>query len=525
MAFVMRKVLGLDLGSHSVKAVEIHQTLQGLVVAQQRALPLGEEEGAPLEDQLREFAREHGLATEHVICALPGDRLSSRRLAFPFRDGKRLSQAVPYEVEGQVPFDLEDIFVDWERVGGDRTKTEILATVAPRAEVVKCLRMLREADLEPRVVEADGLVLGNLAAMVPLPGTRLLLDLGHRKSTFSLSLDGRVVSTRTIHLGGLALTQALARERGTSLAEAERQKCEHGVFADGAVRDSVAAAGVLDRLVRELVRTLSGLEPLLGGPAVARLDEITLLGGTARLHRLDEYLAQRTGVATARLEVPPSAGGASVLSGGDPLVYSTALALALRGTFQARTRMNFRKEDLAFRRDLRAAMGEEFTWTGRLLAAASVLLALSLGTSIALQSRRAAQLESLVSSEYTATFPGQPQPTNVMGAMRDALKSAHDRADFLGVYASNLSALDILTELSVRVPPEVDVVFEEVGIDPHVVRIRGYSKSFEAVEKLKTELARLPGFSQVQVSEIQTDERRGGKSFSVTLTGKARGEG
>ena len=270
---------------------------------------------------------------------------------------------------------------------------------------------------------------------------------------------------------------------------------------------------------------LSGLEPLLGGPAVARLDEITLLGGSARLHRLDAYLAQRTGVATARLEVPPAAGGASVLAGGDPLLYTSALALALRGTFQARTRMNFRKEDLAWRRDLRATMGEEFRWTGRLAAAAGVLLALSLGTSIALQSRRAAQLQEIVSAEYVSAFPGQPVPANVMGSMRDALKSAHERADFLGVYGGHLSALDILTELSAHVPQDLDVVFEEVGIDPNVVRIRGYSKSFEAVEKLKAELAKVPGFSQVQVSEIQTDARRGGKSFSVTLTGKPRGEG
>ena len=104
------------------------------------------------------------------------------------------------------------------------------------------------------------------------------------------------------------------------------------------------------------------------------------------------------------------------------------------------------------------------------------------------------------------------------------MKSARDRADFLGVNASNLSALDILTQLSAHVPPDVDVVFEEVGIDPNVVRIRGYSKSFEAVERLKTELSKIEGFSQVQVSEIQSDARRGGKSFSVTLTGKPRGE-
>lgn len=523
MAVVIRRVLGLDLGSHSVKAIELHQTLQGLVVAQQHCLPVEDDGDAALDERLRELARSHSLPHDHVICALPGDRLSSRRLTFPFRDGKRLSQAVPFEVEGQLPFDLDQVFVDWERVGGDRQHSEVLATVAPRAEVVKLLRLLREADLEPRVVEAEGLVLGNLAALVPLPGTRLLLDLGHRKSSMSLSLDGRVVSTRTVQIGGLALTRAIARERGCSEAEAERLKCERGIFGDAGAGESPAAVEILDRLVREIVRTLSGLEALLGGPAVARLDEITLLGGTARLPQIDTYLARRTGIATARLDLPAIVGGAALLAGADPLLYAQALALSLRGSLQARTRMNFRQEELAYRRDLRA-MGQEFVWTGRLAGLAALLLAVSIGTSIAVQSRRASQLEQLVTAEYAAAFPGKAAPSNAVAALREALKSARDRADFLGVNAANLSALDILTQLSSHVPPDVDVVFEEVGIDPNVVRIRGYSKSFEAVERLKTELSKLEGFSQVQVSEIQSDARRGGKSFSVTLTGKPRGE-
>jgi len=523
MAVVMRRVLGLDVGSHSLKAVELHQTLQGLVVAQQRTLVL-EDEGMPLEERIREFARQHELPRDHVICALPGDRLTSRRMVFPFRDSKRLSQAVPFEVEAEMPFELEDILVDWERVGGDRQRTEVLASVAPRAEVERLLRLLREADLEPRVVEAEGLVLGNLAALVPLPGTRLLMDVGHRKTTLSLSLDGRVVSTRTVTLGGLALTRALARERGCSEAEAERQKVEQGLFDESGQPRSPAVAALLDRLVRELVRTLAALEPQMGGPALARLDEITLTGGTARVHQLDRFVSQRTGLPAARLDVPPAAGGASVLAGGDPLLFTSALSLALRGTFQARTRMNFRQDDLAYKRDFRA-MSREFVWTGRLAALAALLLVLSVGASIFVQSRRAARLEELVAQEYAATFPGQQVPPNVVSAMRQAVDEAHDRADFLGIYGGNRSALELLSQLSDAVPPDLDVVFEEVGIDPNVVRIRGYSKSFEAVERLKTELSKLEGFSQARVSEIQTDARRDGKTFSVTLAGAPRGDG
>ena len=53
----------------------------------------------------------HQLSTEHVTCALPGDRISTRRLEFPFRDRKRLGQAVPFEIEAEIPFESRIIAV------------------------------------------------------------------------------------------------------------------------------------------------------------------------------------------------------------------------------------------------------------------------------------------------------------------------------------------------------------------------------------------------------------------------------
>lgn len=295
-----RRVLGLDIGSHAVKAAEFRQTLRGVEVVQLRTLPLDDPSPA-LATELREFVQMHDLPADHAITALAGDRVSTRRLRFPFRDRRKIGAAVPFELEAQVPFDLDDFVVDWQVAWEAKEHTEVAATLAPRAEVTLLLDTLREAGLRPRVIEAEGLVLGNLAEIFDLSGTRLLVDIGHRKTTLCLCVDGRGVVSRTLPVAGQALTEALAKERGIGDVEAERIKIEEGIFGGAGRRESPAAVAVVDRLARELLRTLGALEPLLETP----LRQIDLMGGTAHLHRLDEVIAEHTAVSTARLSLPP----------------------------------------------------------------------------------------------------------------------------------------------------------------------------------------------------------------------------
>ncbi len=512
---VLGKVVGLDVGSHSVKAVELRQTLRGLELERLKAMP-AVPGGDPSPDALRNFFRAHRLPTERVVCAIPGDRITHRHLRLPFTDRKRIAQAVPFEVEGEIPFPLEDVFVDWELAGGDRSHAEVAATVIPRAEVAGRVEALRQAGLAPRVVDGEGLVLANLADVLDLGGTRLLVDLGHRKTTLCLLADGRPRAARTLPMGGRALTQAIARERSLAEPDAEQLKCEGTLFAAG-LDGRVPGASVLERLVRELARTLGALEPLLGGPAKGRIDQITLLGGTARLHRLEEFLAGRLGIPTARLVVPPTPLGKAFLAAGDPLRYAPALALAVRGSLRARTRMNFLQEEFAPRVDLRR-LGRELHWTVRLLAGAAVLAVLFAATAIALESRRAERLETATELLWTEAFPGTPPPADVPGALGNALQDAQQRADFLGVYRGNLSALDLLTSVSGRVPKDLPVVLEELAIDGQVIRIRGHAPSFEAVDRLRAALSQTELFAGIRVSEIQSDAQRGGNTFSVTIS-------
>jgi len=513
---ILKNVLGLDLGSHSIKAVEVQQTLRGIEAVQLQTV-LRADSDLPPAELLARFLEVHGFSKEHVVAALPADRITGRRLGFPFREGKKLRQAVPFEVEGTVPFELEDLMIDWQRVGGDRNSSEVVAAIAPRSEVSEYVQILDEAGCPARTLEAEGLVLGNLAALFDLPGNRLLVDLGHRKTSFCLLVDGQPVATRAAAVGGQALTLALARDRGIGPEEAERLKCTEGVFLAGGRSAPPAAAAVLDQIAREVVRTLGSFEPVLEGRGAGAVAELTLFGGTSQLEGLDEHLAAHTGIPAARIGLPRPEVGQSLAAGGSPTLFAPAIALALRGTSLARTDMNFRQDEFAVRLDL-GRYRKDFRWTGVLAACAALLAVVAFTTSTLLESRQADVLESEVGRLYQQAFPNEGVPDNPLRALREAVSSANDRADFLGVYRGNLSALDLLTEISKHVPPDLDIVLEELAIDRQTVRMRVYAKSFQAADRLGAELGKFAPFRQVRIGAIETDRKRGGKRFTVTIT-------
>ncbi len=515
---VLKTVLGLDLGSHSLKAVEFRQTLRGVEAVQLRTLPRAGDEMS-LEELLPRFREVHGLGTENVVAALPGDHLSSRRLSFPFNERRRLNQAVPFAVEEELPFDLEDVIIDWEITGGDRSRAEVTVSIASRGEVSERLALLDGSGFPARILEAEGLVLGNLTAVFDLPGRRLLADLGDRKTTLCLLIDGNAVAARTLPIGGRHLTEALAADRGYSLEDAERAKCEEGVF-DARGEAPPQVAKVLDRLAREVVHTLGAVEEAIGG---ARLDEITLFGGTALLGGLDGYLTEHTGIPTARLGLPNPDQGEGLVAGGPPILYAPAIALALRGTAQARTRMNFRQDEFAVRLDV-GRFFKGFQSTAWFAAATLALLVFSFSVTTWLDARRASQLESQAEQLYSSLVPGPLPTTNLVAALRTEVREANERAAFLGVYRGNLSALDLLGELSRLVPKDLDIGLEEISIDRQNIRLRVHAKSFQAADRLQQELTKFELFASARVSAIDRDKKTGGTKFSVTISMRPVGE-
>jgi len=528
---LLKNVLGLDVGAHAIKAVEVRQSLRTFEVAgagttrtPDPAKPDSETPDAespdpesPLAAALRELMRGNALSTEHVVAALRGDRISSRRLTLPFGDAKKIAAAIPFEVEEDIPFELADCLIDWEPIRSERTSSDVVAMVAPRSEVASVVTTLREAGCAPQTLEVEGLVLGNLATLFDLPGARLLVDLGHSKSTCCALVDGRAVAARTLPVGGRLLTQAIADDRSLDPASAERWKHEEAFLGTAAEDAMSRARGVVDRLAREILRTASAVEERLSANGDGPFEAITLIGGGALLSGIEAALSDRIGIPCERIGPVPVAGEESGPPLDPPELYAPALALALRGTAQSRTRTNFLQEEFAVRIDF-SRYRRDFGSTAVFAGATLFLACVSFATSTWLDLRRANEVETAIDQIYVAAFPGSQVPDNAIAALRKAVAEADQRAEFLGVYPGNLSALDVLSEISKHIPKNLDVVFEEVNISRQSVRLRVFSKTFESADRLGAELAKFVPFVRTQIGSIENDPKRNGKRFTVTIT-------
>jgi general secretion pathway protein L len=513
---VLRSVLGLDPGGHSIKVVELQQSFRGLTGSKVHWVPRGSDD---LADVVRDLLEIHSLDKENVVTALRGDRASIRTTSFPFTERRRLAQAVPLEIEDQLPFDVEEIVFDWHLASTQRGRAEVISAVAQRHEVSSLIESLREAGCDPRIVECEGLVLANLTGAFELPGSRVLVDIGHRKTALCVLVAGRPVAARSIAVAGAALTQALAEDRGLGLEDAERVKCDEGVLDPTLGGPLPKVAGVLDQIAQEIVRLVASLDATLHGT----VSEVTLMGGSAQLDRIDEILAERTGLPTARIGLPREDTGMSLVAGGSPVVFAPTIALALRGTSRAVTELNLRQDEFAHRVDFGRYL-RDFRSTGVLALVLAALIVASFAIQTVLETRRASQVEARIEALYAGALPDRSLPANPVAAMREAVRDATERADFLGVYRGNLSALDLLTEISKQIPQDLLIVFEEVSIDRQTIRIRASSESFEAAERVGAALQQFAPFGEARIGAIETDKRTGSKRFNVTISLAGSGE-
>ena len=77
--------------------------------------------------------------------------------------------------------------------------------------------------------------------------------------------------------------------------------------------------------------------------------------------------------------------------------------------------------------------------------------------------------------------------------------------------------LEILRQISTLTPESLDVSFDELSIERQSIVARGHSADFVSADQLKAELSKFDGFQRVLVTDVKTDPRRGGKTFTVSI--------
>ncbi|HEY5676939.1 MAG TPA: pilus assembly protein PilM, partial [Myxococcales bacterium] len=191
----MHRNVGLDWAPDALHVATLQSGFRGFAVQEVRSAPLPAE-GAPAE-RLAAGLAALGLSPppgrdDSVAVALPGSLASTHLISLPFTDPRRIEQVLPAEVEGVIPFDLDEVVWDHAVLGQSGGKTDVLVGIVRKEALREHLAALAAAGIEPRVVTLAPLALaalGERGLLVPEgapPLTAALLDAGPDRADLTL---------------------------------------------------------------------------------------------------------------------------------------------------------------------------------------------------------------------------------------------------------------------------------------------------------------------------------------------------
>ena len=514
----MARVLGLDLGSYSVKAVVLETNLRGYSTRAFASVRTAEGAG-PLVDRIRaalpELFAKGPFVADTVVVSLPGPSLATHQLVMPFSDPKKIEAALSFEVESQLPFDLSEAVWDYQVASTDDKGTQLMVGVVKKVELAALLASLKEAKVEPKVVTHPGLVYQNLLTALPgnfLPenpqGAVAIVDIGHERVCVAIGRPGQGIEhARTFTGGGAALTRALATEFKIPFADAERWKEDHGAVGEHAVgADAERAAGAFIRGMQPLLRELRPTLKSYTAKTKRTIEKVFICGGTSLMQGLDEQLTRDLGLPVQRLPLPEETKEAI---GPNGATAAQAFALALRGhaTGAKAPRFNLRRGELAFKSDfdfVREKVGQLVTFALILLV---LLIAGGMVRNTVLE-RREKQVDQQL-CDVTQRVLGTCEK-NFDKAL-NMLKGKESPANVV----PRRSAVNLLAELTSRIPSDIPVTMERIIVDLDRIGVSCEADTSKQMEDLITAIKTFKCFKEVKEGKIE--KSKDGKKVTFRL--------
>jgi type IV pilus assembly protein PilM len=302
--------VGLDIGSSSVKLVQLRESKRGYILDSFGIAPLPPEaivDGALMNssaivDAVHELFAQARLKTRQVCIGISGHSVIIKKITLPRMTQEELEESIHWEAEQYIPFDVKDVNIDVQilRSGDDATgQMDVLLVAAKKEMINDYTAVIAEAGLVPQVVDVDAFAVQNAFEAnyeLPKSETIALINAGASVVNINVVANGSTTFTRDVSMGGNQFTEEIQKQLNVSYDEAEKLK----VGGDLAEMESVVPQeverviqGVADQMAGEIQRSL---DFYAATAADSRLSKVYLSGGSAKIPAFFKVIESRVGV-------------------------------------------------------------------------------------------------------------------------------------------------------------------------------------------------------------------------------------
>lgn len=236
-----RSLIGLDIGSTSVKALELSEARDSLAIT---GLAVAEIPGPDrITETIREVLSKGKLRARRVVTAVSGPSVVVRYITVPQMKESELPAAIKFELGKYIPYSLEEVYHDYQKLEesspgkppAEKKEPERdlrILTVAVRKSIIdEHVKMLEGLGLVPHAVDVDLFALGNAFELRTRtnfpdrpPEVSAVVDIGANKTSVNILRGSFSFFTREIPVGGIEFTEDISRKLGLDKTQAEQIK-------------------------------------------------------------------------------------------------------------------------------------------------------------------------------------------------------------------------------------------------------------------------------------------------------------
>src|SRR4030067_3355674 len=208
-----RKILGLDIGSHSIKAVLVREAFGKIEPVRFIERPVTNDD---VQGLIKSIFQEGHFNPDIVISSVAGNNVTVHYLNIPFSDEAKISRVVPNEVENLIPFPLEDMIIAQvilSKGNGEKPSgggSSVCVALIRKQTLQNHIDTLKEASADPKIIELESLALYHaFMQWYKTEDTVALLDIGAERSNLCIVSKGKPALVRTFKSGGNRATAAI----------------------------------------------------------------------------------------------------------------------------------------------------------------------------------------------------------------------------------------------------------------------------------------------------------------------------
>jgi type IV pilus assembly protein PilM len=320
------QLVGLDIGSHSIKLVEIDDSKAGKVLKNFGIVGLPQDaivEGSVKEMEIvaaaiKNIYKNLKIKNKNVATSISGYSVIVKKITINKREESELEATIQDEAEQYIPFDINDVNLDYEILtpgveareeeSGEQeeekepsTLMDVMLVAAKKDIVEDYVSLLQLAGLNPVLLDVDAFALQNAFEISSelMSGCYAIVNVGDRELGINAIKDGVSMFTRDSSYGGSQITEAIMTKFDVAYEEAEKIKLG-GTKVDEKERRDLEEifTSVVSEWIQEIRRALDFLASTYPEETIER---IYISGGSCRLPGFKKYLEMETDISVEEL--------------------------------------------------------------------------------------------------------------------------------------------------------------------------------------------------------------------------------